>query len=75
MVVLINYKTLTPLFIYVYPANVNKSKIYPSILKMLKRKRLIRFGDVIIMDKGFYSYEDYLIGIGYSIVPLIIQKN
>ncbi len=75
MMILIDYKTLTPLFFYVYPANVYESRIYPLILEMLKRKKLIRFGDAIIMDRGFYAYEDYLIGIGYSVVPLVIPKS
>ena len=48
MMILIDYKTLIPLFFHVYPANVHESRIY-LILEMLKRKRLIRFGDVIIM--------------------------
>ena len=73
--ILIDYKTLTPLFFYVYPANVYESRIYPLILEMLKRRSLIRFRDAIIMDRGFYAYEDYLIGIGYSVVPLIIPKK
>ncbi len=42
---------------------------------MLKRKRLIRFGDAIIMDKGFYAYKNYLIGIRYGVVPLIIPRK
>ncbi len=39
---------------------------------MLKRRKLIRFGDAIIMDRGFYAYKNYLIGIRYCVVPLII---
>ncbi len=42
---------------------------------MLKRKRLIRFGDAIIMDRGFYAYRNYLVGIRYGIVPLIIPRK
>ncbi len=75
MMILIEYGTLMPLFFHVYPANVHESKIYPLILEMLKRKRLIRFGDSIIMDRGFYAYKNYLIGIRYGIVPLIIPKK
>ena len=30
---------------------------------MLKRRELVRFGDAIIMDRGFYAYKNYLIGI------------
>ena len=48
MMILIDYRSLTPLFFYVYPANVHESRIYPLILEMLKRKRLIRFGDAVI---------------------------
>ena len=50
MMILIDYRTLTPLF-YVYPANVHESGIYPLILEMLKGKKLIRFGDAILMDR------------------------
>jgi len=41
---------------------------------MLKRKRLIRFGDAIIIE-GFYAYKNYLIGIRYGVIPLIIPKK
>ena len=75
MMILIDYSTLTPLFFHVYPANIHESKIYPLILEMLKRKRLIRFGDAIIMDRGFYAYKNYLIGIRYGVVPLIIPRK
>ena len=40
MMILINYKTLTPLSFHVYPANVHESKIYPLVLELLKRRRL-----------------------------------
>jgi len=75
MMILIDYSTLAPLFFHVYPANIHESKIYPLILEMLKRKRLIRFGDAIIMDRGFYAYKNYLIGIRYGVVPLIIPRK
>ncbi len=41
---------------------------------MLKRRKLIRFGDSIIIE-GFYAYKNYLIGIRYGVVPLIIPKK
>jgi len=47
---------------------------------MLKRKKLIRFGDAIIIE-GFYAYkklsdwDNVWIGIMYGIVPPIIQKT
>ena len=74
MMILIDYKTPTPLFFHIYPANIHESRIFHLILEILKRKRLIRFGDSIIMDRGFYAYKNYLIGIRYGIVPLIIPR-
>jgi len=74
MMIPIDYRTLTPLFFHVYPANVHESRIYPLILEMLKRKKLIRFGDAIIIE-GFYAYKNYLIGIRYSIILIIPKKN
>ena len=48
MMILIDYSTITPLFFHVYPANIHESRIYPLILGILKRKKLIRFGDSVI---------------------------
>ena len=75
MMILIDYNTLTPLFFHIYPANTHESRIYPVILEMLKRRKLIRFGDSIIMDRGFYAYKNYLIGLRYGIIPLIIPRK
>ncbi len=62
--ILIDYETLTPLFFYVYPANVHESRIYPLILELLKRKRFNRGLEIsIIIDRRFYAYKNYLIGI------------
>ncbi len=41
----------------------------------LCRRRLIHLRDIIIMDKGYYSYQNYLLGVSrYEIVPLIFPK-
>ena len=56
MMILIDY-SLTPLFFYVY-LQVYESQIYPLILEMLKRRGL-KFGDAVIMDRGFYGYKNY----------------
>lgn len=66
-------KPLNPLFFYIYPANVHESRVYPLILEIPRRK-LIRFGDAIVIDKGFYAYRNP-VRIRYGIVPLIIPKK
>jgi len=47
-------------------------KLYPVILEELKRRGIMRNGDTVIFDKGYYSYKNYLIGVSrFKIVPLI----
>jgi len=42
----------------------------------LKRRRLLKKGQLVIADKGFYTAKNYLIGINkYKIVPLIFPKK
>jgi hypothetical protein len=41
-----------------------------------KKRRIIRKGDILIFDRGYYSYINYQIGISkYKIVPLIFPKE
>ena len=53
-----------------------EAKIFQEVMDELKRRRIVRRGDVIVMDKGFYAYRNYLIGINeYRIVPLIFPRS
>jgi len=38
-------------------------KIFDEMMFELKRRRLLRKGQLIVADKGFYSASNYLIGI------------
>jgi hypothetical protein len=45
-------------------------------MENLKKRRIIRKNDTILFDKGYYSYNNYQIGISkYKIVPLIFPKE
>jgi hypothetical protein len=51
-------------------------KIFSKIMENLKKRRIIRKNDIIIFDRGYYSYNNYQIGIfKYKIVPLIFPKE
>ena len=51
-------------------------KIYTEILEELRRRRVMRRGDTIIMDKGYYSYINYQLGVSkYNIVPINFSNN
>ncbi len=42
----------------------------------IKRREIFRKGDTVIMDKGFYAYRNYLVGINeYRVVPLIFTRH
>jgi len=72
----LEYKTLKPLAFLINEANVSEPKIYPEILKELKRRRIIKAGDVIYADRGYYSYENYVISVReFRLVPLIFPRK
>jgi len=71
----LEYPSLKPLAFVINEANVSEYTIYPQILKELSRRRKIRSGDVLYFDRGYYSYENYVIGIAkYKIVPVIFPR-
>lgn len=72
----LEYPTLKPLVFLINEANVSEPKIYPEMLKELKRKRIIRSGDIIYADKGYYSYENYVISVReFRVVPIIFPRK
>lgn len=71
----LEYPSLKPLAFIINEANVSEYTVYPQILEELKRRRKIRAGDILFFDKGYYSYENYVLGIAkYKIVPVIFPK-
>jgi hypothetical protein len=46
------------------------------MLKELKRKRIIAAGDIVYADRGYYSYENYVISVReFKVVPLIFPRK
>lgn len=71
----LEYPSLKPLAFVINEANVSEYTVYPQILEELSRRRKIRSGDVLYFDRGYYSYENYVIGIAkYKIVPVIFPR-
>lgn len=72
----LEYPSLKPLAFVVNEANVSEYTVFPQILEELQRRRKIRAEDILYFDKGYYSYENYVIGISkYKIVPAIFPKS
>ena len=71
----LEYPSLKPLAFVINEANVSEYKVYPQILEELSRRRKIRAGDILYFDRGYFSYENYVIGIAkYKIVPVIFPR-
>lgn len=76
MTLAIEKETLKPLAILIHSGSPNDTKIFDEIMYELKKRRVIRKGQVVICDRGFYSANNYLIGINkYKVVPCIFPKK
>ena len=74
--VIIDYDSMNPVSILIHSGAPNDSKIFDEIMENLQKRRIIRKGDIIIFDKGYYSYKNYQLGISkYKIVPFIFPKD
>ena len=73
--VVLDKDTLTPVSIRVDAGAPHDSIIYEDVLKELKRRRLLGKRTLLYFDRGYYSLENYKIGINrYKIVPVIAPK-
>lgn len=74
--IVIEHESALPVAIIIHAGAPHDSKIFHEIMENLKTRRIIRKGDTVIFDKGYYSYQNYQIGISkYKIVPLIFPKE
>ena len=65
-----------PLLFLLNPANKHEVKIFREVMGELRRRKMLRKRDVLIFDRGFYAYRNYLVGINeYKIVPLIFPRS
>jgi hypothetical protein len=72
----LEYPSLKPLAFVVNEANVSGYTVFPQILEELQRRRKIIARDILYSNKGYYSYENYVIGIAkYKIVPVIFPRK
>ena len=48
-----------PVYFMIDRGSPNDTTMVSKILPILQRKKIIRKGDCILMDRGYYSYENY----------------
>ena len=72
----LDYKTKMPVYFMIDRGSPNDTTMVSKILPILQRKRIIHKGDCILMDRGYYSYENYKIALQkYHIIPLILTRS
>ena len=74
--VIIDYDSMNPVSILIHSGAPNDAKLFDEIMENLQKRRIIQKGDILIFDKGYYSYKNYQLGISkYKIVPFIFPKD
>lgn len=66
LVLAVSYPSLKPLAFLIYEGSPGDAKIFEDIASELIRRRALRKGDTLVLDKGFYSYLNYVEGIANS---------
>jgi transposase len=60
----------------IHEGSLNDAKIFSEIIEELKRRRIIRKGDSLYFDKGYFSKQNYQIAVNtYKISPLIFSRG
>ena len=61
--VVIEQESAMPVAIIIHAGAPHDSKIFSEIMDNLQKRRIIRKYDTILLDRGYYSYNNYQIGI------------
>ena len=73
---IIDYDNMNPVSILIHSGAPNDAKLFDEIMENLQKRRIIQKGDILIFDKGYYSYKNYQLRISkYKIVPFIFPKD
>ena len=68
--------TLCPISVIIHSGAKNDAKIFNEVLEELSRRRLLRKGQVILFNKGYYSIENYINAINkYHVIAVIFPRH
>ena len=72
----LDYKSKMPVYFIIDRGSPNDTTMVSKILPILQKKKIIRKGDCILMDRGYYSYENYKIALQkFHVIPLILTRS
>jgi len=72
----VEYPSLVPVAVLIHAGSPHDNKLFSEIMNDLKRREVLRVGDTIICDKGYYAYSNYATGVrDFKVIPLIFPKE
>ena len=74
MILAIEQRTCKPLTILMHQRCPNDTKVFDDMLFELKKRRILRKKQLILADRGFYSLNNYLIGINKYNIKLFLYS-
>jgi len=76
LTMVVDRRSLKPLAFLIHEGSPNDAKLFGEVMEELKRRRIARTGDVVILDKGYYSYKNYVMAISrFKVVPMIFPRK
>jgi hypothetical protein len=76
LTLIIDRRNRKPLLFLIHEGSPNDAKLFKEVMEELKRRRIARAGDVVLADKGYYSYRNYVMAISrFKVVPLIFPRK
>jgi hypothetical protein len=58
LTLVIEYPSLVPVAFLIHPGSPHDSRLFTEVLDDLKRRKILRAGDTVIADKGYYAYHN-----------------
>jgi len=76
LTLVIEYPSLVPVAFLVHAGSPHDSRLFPEVLDDLKHRKVLRAGDTVICDKGYFAYANYATAVkDYKVIPLIFPKK
>ena len=74
--VVLDFDNMNSVCILIYSGAPGDAKLFDEIMENLQKRQKKKKEDTLIFDKGYYSYENYQIGISkYKIVHFIFPRD
>jgi len=76
LTLVVEYPTLIPVAFFLHRGSPGDARLLAEVLNELSRRRLLLTADRIVCDRGYYSYNNYAVGVlDFKVIPIIFPKK